>query len=88
MEVPFLACSTVLSLDDQISIGCVVDVSTLTQSGNDMEVFVNNHSIVSIPFSGSWLSLPVLDIDEIPLLVSLSVVRVHVDVSVFSVNSS
>jgi hypothetical protein len=88
MEVPFLAVSTVLSLNDEVSIGCVVNIPTLTQSGDDMEVFVDNETVVSIPFTSGWFSLPVLGVDEIPLLVFFTIEFVHVDISVFSINSS
>jgi hypothetical protein len=53
-----------------------------------MEVSVNDESVVSVPLSLSWFTLPVLDVDEIPLLVSLTIIVTHVNVSVFSINTS
>jgi len=53
-----------------------------------MEIFVDNEAPISIPLTSGWFTLPVLDIDEIPLLVFLSIEFVHVDVSVLSINSS
>jgi hypothetical protein len=85
MEVPSLACSTILSLNDKVS-AKIVNVSTSSKSGNNMEVHVNNESIVSVPLSLSWFSLPVFGVDELPLLVSLSIELVHEDVSVFGIN--
>jgi hypothetical protein len=52
-----------------------------------MEVFVNNKTIISIPLSGGWFTLPVLDIDKIPLLMNFAIEFVHEDISVFSVLS-
>jgi hypothetical protein len=39
-----------------------------------------------IPFTLGWFTLPVLGIDEIPLLVSLAVEFAHIDISIFSIN--
>jgi len=87
MEVPFLACSTILNLNHKVSTK-IINVSTSSKGGNDIEIFVDNEAIFSIPFTSGWFSLPVLGVDEIPLLVFLSIEFVHVDISVFSINSS
>jgi hypothetical protein len=71
MEVPFLACSTILSLDDKISTK-IVDIFTETLSGNDMEVSVNLEAPISIPLTLGWFSLPVFGIDEVPLLMDFT----------------
>ena len=81
MEVPFLACSSILSLDNKIS-SKIVNVSSSSESRDDIEVFVDNHTIVSVPFTGLWFTLPVLSIDEIELLVNLSMLLVHKKLSV------
>jgi hypothetical protein len=87
MEVPFLTISTVLSLNDKVSIIDVINISSLSQSRNNMEIFVYNESVVSVPLTGGWFTLPVLGVDEIPLLISFSVEVNHVDISVFSINA-
>jgi hypothetical protein len=51
-----------------------------------MEVDVDLEAVVSVPFSSAWFSLPVLHVDEIPLLVGSTVLFPHVDISVLSVN--
>jgi hypothetical protein len=72
MEVPFLALSTILSLNDEVSTRDVVYVSTLSKSGNNVEINVYLKTVFSVPFTGSWFTLPVFDIDEIELLVFTS----------------
>jgi hypothetical protein len=87
MEVPFLACSSILSLDDKIS-SKIVNVSTSSESRDDIEVFVDNQTIFSVPFTSSWFSLPVLSVDEVPLLVSLTMEFGHVDISIFGISTT
>jgi hypothetical protein len=87
MEVPFLACSTILELDQEISTN-VINISSSSQKRNDMEVFVDNEAPLSIPLTGGWFTLPVLGVDKIPLLFNSSVEFRHVDISVFSINTS
>jgi hypothetical protein len=72
MEVPFLGWSTILGLDDEVSSGEVVDVSSLSKLGNDVEVSIDLEAPISIPLSLSWFTLPVLGVDEIPLLFNSS----------------
>jgi len=90
MEIPFLAWSTILSLDHEVSTWEVVDISTLSKSGNDVEVSVYLEAPISVPFSLGWFTLPVFDIDEIPTLVVLGSWKlfVHLDLSVFSISSA
>jgi len=52
-----------------------------------MEVFVDNEAPISIPLTGGWFTLPVFDIDEIPLLLLSSLEFPHVDISVFGINT-
>jgi hypothetical protein len=51
-----------------------------------MEVFVDDETVVSVPLSGGWFTLPVLGVDKIPLLVLSTMEFPHVDISVFSIN--
>jgi hypothetical protein len=89
MEVPSLTWSTILFLNNKVSTREVVNVSTLSKSGNDIEVSINDEAPFSIPLSLGWFTLPVFDIDEIPLLVGSEasiVLFVHVDVSIFGIS--
>jgi hypothetical protein len=89
MEIPFLGWSTILSLDHEVSTREVIDISTLSKSGNDVEVGIDLEAPISVPFTLSWFTLPVFDIDEIPLLMVLIGTRklfVHLDLSVFSIS--
>jgi len=87
MEIPFLACSTILSLDNKVS-SKIVNVSTSSKSGDNMEVHVDNKTIFSIPLSLGWFTLPVFGIDEIPLLLLTTLEFPHVDISVLSINTT
>jgi hypothetical protein len=85
MEIPQLTSSTILFLNDKVSIVDVVNVSSFTKSRHDMEISINFETELFIHLSLSWFSLPVFDIDEIPLLMFLSILLVHEDVPVFYV---
>jgi hypothetical protein len=87
MEVPFLACSSILSLEHKIS-SDIINVSTSSESRDHMEVNIDLKSVVFVPFTGSWFTLPVLDIDKIPLLALSAMEGSHVDISVFSINTT
>ena len=53
-----------------------------------MEMSVNLHAEVSVPFSIFWFTLPVFGINEIPLLVDLAVSVSHKDLSILGVVSA
>jgi hypothetical protein len=56
-----------------------------------VEVSINLEAPISVPFSFSWFTLPVFDIDEIPFLMVLIGTRklfIHLDLSVFSINTA
>jgi hypothetical protein len=72
MEVPFLACFTVLSLQEKISRE-VINVFAFTESRNDVEISINFETELFIHLSLSWFSCPVLQVDEIELLFNLSI---------------
>jgi hypothetical protein len=88
MEIPFLGWSTILGLNDEVSSGEVVDVSSLSKLGNDVEVSIDLEAPISIPFTLLWFTLPVFDIDHIPSLMYLDRVSLilHFNLSVFSIN--
>jgi hypothetical protein len=52
-----------------------------------MEVFLNVESELTVVVTLSWVFLPVLDINEIPLLMFSRLQFPHVDISVFSINT-
>jgi hypothetical protein len=87
MEIPFLACSTILSLDHEVSTK-IIDVSMFSEVRDDIEVLVDNEAPISVPLTGGWFTLPVLGIDKVPLLFRSSVEDGHVNISIFSVNTS
>jgi hypothetical protein len=74
-----------LGLDHNVSSVKEVHISSSSKSGNNMHVFVDNISKVSVPFTGFWFTLPVLNINEIPLLVNLAVLFDHKDLSVLAI---
>jgi hypothetical protein len=88
MEIPFLGWSTILGLDDEVSSGEIVDVSSLSKSGNDVEVSIDLEAPVSIPFTLLWFTLPVFNVDHIPTLMFFLTVSsiLHFNLSVFSIN--
>jgi hypothetical protein len=91
MEIPFLAWSTILSLNHEVSTREVVNISTFSKSRNDIEISIDLEAPISVPFSLGWLTLPVFDVDEIPSLMVIIGSRlhfVHLDLSVFSISSA
>jgi len=63
----------------------VVNVSLFSHVGNNVEVFLNIETKLFVVVSFSWVFLPVLLVDEIPLLVLLSCELVHEDILVFNI---
>jgi hypothetical protein len=87
MEIPFLAWSTILSLNHEVSCN-IVNVSSFSKSGNDVEIGIDLEAPISIPLSLGWFTLPVFDVDHIPTLMSFLTVSLilHFNLSVFSIN--
>ena len=88
MEVPDLGSSSVWNLDDHISVVDQVEVSVIWQLGDNVEISLNIKTESFIELSLSWFSLPFINIDNIPLLVNLTIFSIDLDVSVFSINTS
>jgi hypothetical protein len=88
MEVPFLSSSTVSDLDDHVSVVDEVKVSALSHSGDNVEISFNNKTEVTVEFTLDWITYPFISIDNIELLVDLSVSVVGNDISVLSVLST
>jgi hypothetical protein len=85
MEVPYLTLSTVLGLDYEFA-SDVVNISSSSKSGNNMEIGVDSHTELIVHLSFTWFFNPVFLVDKIPLLVVLSFSLSHVDVFVLSIN--
>jgi hypothetical protein len=86
MEVPDLGASSVWCLDDHVSVVDQVEVSVLLQLRDDVEIFLNYETKLIIHLSFAWLSLPFINIDDVPLLVKAVVSAVDSNVSVLLVN--
>jgi len=56
--------------------------------GHDVEVSLNIETEVLVEFSLSWVSLPFISIDDVPLLVDLSMFVINNDISVFTILST
>jgi hypothetical protein len=88
MEVPDLSSSLVGCLDHKVSIADQVKISSWGQGWDNVEVFINDKTEVFVHLSLGWLSLPFINIDDIPLLVDSSMLWMSNDISVLRVNSS
>ena len=88
MEVPDLGSSSVWNLDDHISVVDQVEVSVIWQLGDNVEISLNIKTESLIELSLSWFSLPFINVNNIPLLVNLTIFGIDLDVSVFSINTS
>jgi len=88
IEVPSLSVSLIRCLNDHIPVVTEVKVSVVWQLRNNIEVSFNIQTEVFIELTLSWLSLPFINVDDVPLLVDFSVLSPGKNVSVFLVNSS
>jgi hypothetical protein len=88
VEVPNLSLSTVWSLDDHVSVVDEIKISVIFQLGNNIEVSLNKQTEVSIKFTFDWLIWVLISIDDLPLLVDLSMFVVDLNVLVLIIESS
>ena len=88
MEVPDLSLSSIWNLDHHISIVDQVKVSVLWQFRDNIEVSLDVKTELLIEFTLNWLTLPLVNIHNIPLLIDLTMGLMNNDVLLFSVNST
>jgi Zn-dependent M16 (insulinase) family peptidase len=88
MEVPNLSSSSVWNLDDHVSVVDQVKISVVWELRNYIEISFDVKSKSFIELSFSWLTLPFININDVPLLEDLILVLVDTNVSVFLINSS
>jgi len=86
MEVPNLSVSSIWCLNDHISIVDKVKIPVFFHLRNNMEVFLNNESEFFIHLSLLWFWFPLIDIDDVPLLVKTIVSSLNTNVSVLLVD--
>jgi hypothetical protein len=72
MEVPFLSTSTVCNFDDHVSVIDQIKISSAWQFRYNVKVSLNIESELLIELSLSWLTLPLINVDNVPLLVDSS----------------
>jgi hypothetical protein len=88
MEIPHLGLSTVWNLDHHVSVVDQVKISVVWELRNYVEISFDVKSKSVIELSFSWLTLPFVNIDDIPLLEDLILVSSDTNVSVFGVNTT
>ena len=88
IEVPFLSISTISSLDNKVLVVDQIEVSVFFQLRNNVEWSLNKETEVFVKFSLLWFLWIFINIDDVPLLVDLSMFVVDNDVSVLSINST
>jgi hypothetical protein len=88
MEVPDLSLSSILNLNDHVSVVDQIEISIAWQFGDNVEVSFNVESKPFIEFSLDWLTLPFINIDDIKLLVDFAMFWMDNDISVLCINSS
>jgi len=85
VEVPNLGSSTVWNLNDHVSVVNQVKVSVVWKLGNNVEISFDVETESLIEFSLGWLSLPFINVDDIPLLVKFIGLFVDTDILVFTI---
>jgi len=88
VEVPDLGLSTVWCFDDHVSVVDQVKISVVRKCRHNVEVSLNIESESLIELTLCWLSLPFINIDDVPLLMNSVLVCVDTNVSVFVVKST
>ena len=83
-----MSLSSISSLDNHVSVVDEIEISSIAHSGDDVEGSVNVKSEVFVHLSLGWFTLPLVSIDDIELLVDLTVSGVGNDVSVFIIDST
>ena len=88
MEVPDLGSSSIWCLDYKVSVADQIKVSVIWQLGNNVEISLNIETKLLVELSLSWFLFILINIDNLPLLVSFSILVFNNYVSVFIVKSS
>jgi hypothetical protein len=88
VEEPGLCSSSISDLDSHVSVVDDIEISARSHVSNDMEWSFNIETEVFVEFSLNWISLPLIGIDDIELLIDLSVFLVGNDISVFRILST
>jgi len=88
MEVPGLGVSSILRLDDKVSVVDDVKVSVFRQLRDNVEWSFNIEPEVFIEFSWSWFSLPFISVDNVPLATQFVVLVDSISVSSFTISAS
>jgi hypothetical protein len=88
VEVPDLSLSSIWCLDDHVSVVNEIKISVLWQFGDNIEVSFNIESEISVEFTFDWLIWVLISIDNLPLLVDLSMLVVDLDILVLIIEST
>jgi hypothetical protein len=88
MEVPSLSVSTILNLDDHVSVIDQVEVSVAIESSHNVEVSLNVKSELLVELTLSWLLLVLVNVNDSPLLMDLSSSWFNDNVSVLVIKST
>jgi hypothetical protein len=88
MEVPDLSLSSILNLNDHVSVVDEIEISIAWQFRHNVEVSFNVKAELFIEFSLDWLTLPFINVDNVPLLVDSSMSWMNNDVLLLSINST
>jgi len=73
IEPPDLSCLSISSLDNHVSVVDDLEISSWSKWWDDMEWSFDVKSILFVELSLGWFTLPCVNIDNIPLLMDLSV---------------
>jgi hypothetical protein len=85
MEVPHLGVSTIRSLDDHVSVIDEIKVSVLFHLRDNVEVFLDNKSVFFVHFTFDWITLPFINVDNVPLLMKSVVSAIDTNISILLV---
>ena len=88
MEIPDLGASSIWCLDYHVPVVDEIEISVSCKLGDNVEWSFNIESEIFVQLSLSRFSFPFISVDDIPLLVDLSMFVPDNDVSLLSINSA
>jgi L-cystine uptake protein TcyP (sodium:dicarboxylate symporter family) len=68
IEPEGLSLSSISCLQIEVSVGEKIEVSSSSHSRNNVEISFNIQAEAFVEFTLSWISLPLISIDDIPLV--------------------
>jgi hypothetical protein len=88
MEVPNLSSSSIWSLDDHVSVVDKIEILVVWELRNNEEISLNVKSELLVELTLGWLLLVLVNVDDSPFLMGLTVSWFNDDISILIIEST